>query len=568
MGDVCMSEKINPELELALSADAYKRDSSLYLGYEPESDTWTLIIRYSGDIGDLVESLAKSCVYLLGGFAIVKIASPYIEPLSRDFRVLYVDKPSYYSYGSQTVTFAKYASCITSTFADEYGLTGEGVCVGIVDSGIHIKNPEFMSDGGLRVSAYWDQNADYTDAHPNRYLLGRIFDRNELEDVEDTPGRRGRPASDHGTEIASVAAGSRIGVAFASEIIAVEQYDKDTYPDTISIMMGIDFLVRYSMEQEKPMVINLSYGSNYGAHDGTGVLELFIDAVSQMAKISVVTGTGNDGSRELHVSGMLGNVSFADLEIAVADGVGSFGVQIWKNYIDRLDVLVYSPSYDIAAYLTEGQTAKGAANGASVYGIYQPPSPYSTKQLVYIFFQSENNVPEGVWRVRLVPKSIVSGVYNAYLPGDGFSSGRVLFENSTANGSLTIPSTSRSVISVAAYDQSDRSLTGFSGRGYTADGAVKPDIAAPGVNVLAAAGSSGYVRVNGTSVSAAFVSGCAALLMEWGIVRGNDPFMYGERLKAQLIRGAGALAGLSGYPNRYVGWGTVCMADSIKDIIP
>lgn len=335
-------------------------------------------------------------------------------------------------------------------------------------------------------------------------------------------------------------------------------------------MMGIDYLVRYSMSSGVPMVINISYGNNFGAHDGTGILELFIDTVLQMAKVSVVTGTGNDGVRELHTSGILGNVTFAQLDVAVGAGMKSFGVQIWKSYIDNFDVLVYNPAYNLTTYLTEGQMISGRAGesgeGTNVSGVYQEPTPYNSKQLVYIYFQSGGFVDEGVWRIRLVPKSIVNGVYNAYLPSEAYVTGRVAFERSTANGTLTIPSTAGGVISVAAYDQRNGALAGFSGRGFTTDNIVKPDIAAPGVEVAALMEPGVYTLVSGTSAASAFVSGCAALLMEWGVVRGNEPFMYGERLKAQLIKGARPVGMQDTYPNRYVGWGAVCMEDSLRTV--
>lgn len=490
-----MNEKINPELELALDVASYKPLSSLYIGYEPIDDSWNLIIRYSGDISDLAQRILNKCIYLLGGFAIINIYTSDIGALIDDSRILYVDKADFYSYGEYDISYEKYSACITRAFENEYGLTGKGVYVGIIDSGLDIYNPEFRGENGLRIAKYWNQNAAYDSANGNIYETGRIYSRDELEEIV----AKGMPLGGnlrHGTEVASVAAGSNIGISGSADIIVVEQSSEQNYPDTISIMMGIDFLVRYSIDNSVPLVINLSYGNNFGAHDGTSVLELFIDTVSQMAKVSIVTGTGNDGIRELHTSGILGNVSFADLDVAVGDGVDNFGIQIWKSYIDSFDVLVYTPSYNIAAYLTEGRIVKEkTALNTNVYGIFQSPSPYSSKQLVYIFLQSDGGVENGVWHIRLMPKSIVNGIYNAYLPNDSYVTGRVVFERSTANGSLTIPSTSQRIISVASYNHENNSLAGFSGRGYTTDNIVKPDVAAPGVGVIVSSGRGEYARL-------------------------------------------------------------------------
>ena len=569
-----MGEKINPELELAINSDAYTPGSNLYLGYDKTRDEWTLIIRHSGEIDDLEGTLVNESVYLLGGFAVIQIYTYNIYYLQLDPRILYIDKASYYSYGaergitaSEQNTYARYAACLTDSQVGVMPVYGDGVCIGVIDSGLDIRNEEFCRDGRTRLLRYWNQNQNYENESGNRYMMGRIYDREELDELIAKGRNTGDVISTHGAEVTSIAAGSSLGAAKMADLIMVEQRLEGIFPDTISIMFGIDFLVRYSMNENVPLVINLSYGNNYGAHDGTGMLENFIDVVSRMAKINVVTGTGNDGNKRLHTSGILGNVSFDDLNIDVTGGVRNFGIQIWKNYIDNFDVLVYSPAYDIVLYLTEGQfPANGRFGSTHVYGIYQPPTPFNVQQLIYIFFQADTYIDEGVWKVRIMPKSIVNGTYNAYLPSDAYITGRVEFESANAFGSLTIPATSQSVISAASYDQNRDAFVGFSGRGFTSDNRIKPDIAAPGVGIVAAAGISDLTVVDGTSISAAFVSGAAALLMEWGIVRGNDPFMYGEKLKAQLIKGARQIETIRQYPNRYVGWGTLCVERSFEGL--
>ncbi len=562
-----MGEKINPELELAININNYTSGSSLYIGYNTADDSWTLILRYSGDIHDLEMEYLNKCIYLLGGFAIIEIYTYNIDRLLRDPRILYIDKANYFSYGSVSNSYEKLSMCITNRFNSRYDLTGAGVCVGIIDSGLDLRNQEFYSDDKLRVILYWNQNELYNEEHPNDYKIGRIYNERELDDDNNREYISEGLFSVHGTEVASASVGNNTGIAYGSSVIVVEQYGGADIPDTISIMMGIDFLVRYSMSSGVPLVINLSYGNNYGAHDGNSTLELFIDVVSQMSKVNVVTGTGNDGDRSLHTSGILGNVSFKDIDIAVYDGVNNFGLQVWKNYTDNFDLLVYSPSYDLVMYITDGQITQGVSSGTThVYGIFQSPTPYNTKQLIYIYFSARTYIETGVWHVRIIPKSIINGVYNAYIPGSLYITGVVAFETPAVYGTLSIPSSARSAISVAAYDQREEALTSFSGRGFTTDNAVKPDIAAPGVGVTVSIGRGEYALADGTSISSALVSGCAALLMEWGIVRGNDPFMYGERLKAQLIRGAVPLRGLDMYPNRFIGWGTVCMDKSFEGL--
>ncbi len=568
-----MGDNISPELELAVHSDAYSPESSLYLGYDKEKDEWTLIIRYSDDIYDLENNIINSVVYLLGGFAVIKIYTYNISFLQADPRILYIDKASVYSYGNQmpdhvqTNFYSRYMACLTDRTSTKYSLSGKGVCIGVIDSGLDIRNEEFCRDGKTRLLYYWNQNQDYDDRNGNLYGMGRIYDQAELDELLELGKNTGEINNTHGAEVTSVSAGNRLGVAQNADIIMIEQKSAWSFPDTISIMYGIDFLARVSIHENKPMIINLSYGNNYGAHDGSSIMEIFIDTLSKMGKINIVTGSGNDGDKRIHANGILGNISFDDLNIDVSSGVRQFGIQLWKNNIDNFDILIYSPSYDIVLYLAEGQApAEGNFGMTEVYGIYQSPSPYISQQLIYIYFQSEDFVDEGVWKLRIMPKSIVNGTYNAYLPSDAYITGKVEFENANAFGTLTIPSTASSVICAASYDQNNNAIVGFSGRGFTTNNMIKPDIAAPGIGIVAAAGIDDFTVVDGTSISAAFVSGAAALLMEWGIIQENDRFMYGEKLKAQLIRGARQIEQIAVYPNRYIGWGTLCIDRSLDSM--
>jgi subtilisin family serine protease len=562
-----MANNINPELELALSVNNYSRYNSLYIGYNSILDTWQLIIRYTGDISDLEGTILKSIIYLLGNFAVIEIETAKIEILRQDFRIVYIDKPNYYSYGDlrsqyQDSTmdddnyFSKYTSCI-GRGADK--LSGMGVCIAIIDTEIDLTHPEFFKDGKCRFVAYWNQNTDYDDSYPNKYKLGRIYESRKSKELCNIDNLNQSDISTHGTEVASLSGGSNVGVAYEAELLGVALNSREETPDTIAIMMAIDYAVNYSIENNLPMVINLSYGNNYGAHDGTNILELFIDYVSTMSKLSVVTGTGNDGTKGLHTSGILGNVSYEDIEINVSKGVKSFGLQIWKNFADIFDVLVFSPSNELVMYLSRSQIETASVeNYTRIYGIYQSPTPYNQRELIYISFSFDIQ-RDSSWIVRLMPKSIVNGVYNAYLPGDSFVTGQVSFAKNTEYGTLTIPSTASSIVSVSAYNQNNNSLAGFSGRGFASDGAIKPDIGAPGVYLTVAIPGESYTKATGTSLASAFTAGAAALLMEWGIVRGNDPYLYGEKLKAYLHRDARRLFGISKYPNPQLGYGTLCV---------
>ena len=160
----------------------------------------------------------------------------------------------------------------------------------------------------------------------------------------------------------------------------------------------------------------------------------------------------------------------------------------------------------------------------------------------------------------------MDGAYDMWLPSGGILNENTGFPNPSEVRTLTIPSTSAKVISVAAYDSNTDSTAAFSGRGYTAwTNQVKPDLAAPGVNIMAAAPGGSYAARSGTSMAAPFVTGSAALMMQWGIVQGRDPFLYGEKLKAYLIKGARRISAVKEYPNPQLGWGVLCLKDSLPE---
>lgn len=329
--------------------------------------------------------------------------------------------------------------------------------------------------------------------------------------------------------------------------------------------MGIDFCIRKSRELNIPVAINLSYGNNYGSHQGDSLIENYINDVGKMAKCSIITGTGNEGITGRHIAGTLGNVTYKLIDIAVGDYVSAFNIQIWKNYQDLFDIVLYSPSGDNLIYLSERQPiARTTYRGNVIDCIYGVPNPYNRGQEIFISISRQGYVERGIWRVILYPKSIINGNYNAYLPVTTSTQANINFLNPTEYGTLTVPSTTEGVISVAAYNQNYNDYAYFSGRGFTPNNQIKPDIAAPGVDIYTSYPGGAYQFASGTSIAAPFVTGSAALLMEWGILQGNDIFLYGEKLKAALIRGAKQLPVSREYPNEYIGWGALCLRNSLQ----
>ena len=251
-------------------------------------------------------------------------------------------------------------------------------------------------------------------------------------------------------------------------------------------------------------------------------------------------------------------------------------VQLWKEYTDRYLVTLVSPSGEAFQVDTDRP-------GKQVYRLQQTqvllyngePAPYMTGQELYFDLLpvvGSRYLDQGVWTFLLRPLRIVTGNYTFYLPSATVRSANTRFVRTTPDVTLTIPSTATKVVTVGAYDPVYEAYADFSGRGYlyeeqvnsrTSDTYVKPDLVAPGVGVIAPDRNGGYGPVTGTSFATPFVTGAAALLMQWGIVNGNDPYLYGEKVKAYLRKGAQPIRGESEYPNERVGYGALCVENSL-----
>lgn len=317
-----------------------------------------------------------------------------------------------------------------------------------------------------------------------------------------------------------------------------------------------------------PLALNLSFGNNYGSHSGNSLLETYLTDISGYWKCSIVAGSGNEATKRVHTSGML-NREPETIELAVADYETGLNIQLWKSYTDSFSIELIHPGGVLREVIRPVSGSRSSRLGATDLLIYYgEPSPYSPFQEIYLeLLPAEGSyIDASIWQIRLVPERIVDGAYDLWLPAGASISPATGFLRSTPETTLTIPSTAAGVLSVGAYDSFTDAPAAFSGRGYTrALRQIKPDLVAPGVDIISCAPGGGYASRTGTSMATPFVTGSVALLMQWGIVTGRDPYLYGEKVKAYLIRGARALPGIDEYPNPQLGWGALCVASSLPD---
>ena len=330
-------------------------------------------------------------------------------------------------------------------------------------------------------------------------------------------------------------------------------------------------MMRKALSIRKPVAINISFGNTYGSHDGTSLVERFLNDMSNIWKNVICIGSGNEGASAGHAAGRVTDDEAAVQELAVQEREPSLSVQVWKSYVDEMDISVVSPSGERVGPFREILGPQRFILGNTELLIYYgEPKPYSVRQEIYIsFIPVQSYVDSGVWRIILTPRRLVDGTYQMWLPAQAALNVGTAFLTPDSTSTLTIPSTASLAVTVAAYDARTFSYADFSGRGpaavYEGSDVPKPDLAAPGVLVNAPVPGGGYRAFSGTSFAAPFVTGSAALLMEWGIVQGNDPYLYGEKVKAYLRRGARELPGYSEWPNSLLGFGALCVRDSLPE---
>ena len=324
-------------------------------------------------------------------------------------------------------------------------------------------------------------------------------------------------------------------------------------------------MIQTAISQGMPVSVNLSFGNTYGSHDGNGLFERYIDSLSEMGQNVFVIGMGNEGDAGGHISGILSSGEEAVIELSAAPYETGFSVQLWKEYTDDFDLLISNPSGTITERISERLGPYEINMGETrILLYYGEPGPFNLAQEIFFdFVPQEQYVESGIWRFILKANTVVDGRYDFWLPSSGALNRSTRFLRPTPDTTLTIPSTAMRPISVGAYDDSTLAYASFSGRGDTRQyGIQKPDLAAPGVGIITVKSGGGYGPVTGTSFAAPFVSGTAALLMEWGIVRGNDPYLYGDKVKAYLRKGARPLPGELERPNPRTGYGALCAARS------
>ncbi len=523
-----------------------------------------------------------------------------IDFVSRQFAVLHIpmddlESPmnfSYYTYSAIPKLYSlldtdsmEASGILPASRIPAFGNQGQGVLIGFVDTGIDYQNPLFRKeDGSSRILGIWDQTLETGAPDPvNGFqaLYGTQYSREEIDQALAAPDPLALvPSADengHGTFLASVAAGGEdpdqdfTGAAPRASIAMVKlkpakaylrdfyliREGADAYQEN-DIMMGVAYLLHLARRFSMPLVICLGLGTNQGSHVGKSPLGLYLDDINIYAGTAVITAAGNETGYGHHYRAVTRpEETLQTVELNVGEKDSGFSMEFWAQDVDIYRVGFISPTGEVVDPLPssteEENVIRFLVEQTEITVFSSIVNTATGSQMVFIRFKDP--MP-GIWNLTVSSALNITGAFHIWLPSRGFISDTTYFLRPDPDTLVTGPGNSQYALTVSAYDHTTGGIYIHSSRGFSRSGQIKPELAAPGVNITGAGLRSGFVQRSGTSAAAAHAAGAAAILLHWGILERNDPFMNTSAIKTYLIRGAKRNPALT-YPNREFGYGTL-----------
>lgn len=463
---------------------------------------------------------------------------------------------------------------------------GEGVIIGFVDTGINYMDPLFRNtDGSTRIIGIWDQtietvsdefNSDFPALYGTQYTAEEI----DLALNSDDPASivPSRDENGHGTFLASIAAGNRderagfTGAAPRASIAMVKlkpakkylrdfyliRDEADAYQEN-DIMMGVSYLYFLARQYSMPLVVCIPLGTNMGSHMGMSRLGQYLNQVSLYNGSAVITAAGNETGARHHFRAVMDpDTDEITAELRVGEQESGFSMELWAEDAGVYTVGFISPTGEVAREVSvplRGENTVSFLLEQTRITVYSQIADVNAgSQFIFMRFEMPM---AGIWRILIRNSLDIRETVHLWLPVRGFISDETYFLRPDPDTIVTDPGNAQYPITVTTYDHTRNSIYIHASRGYSRSGQIKPDLAAPGVNILGASASGRRLtRMTGTSVSAAHLAGAAAILLHWGVLDGNYPYLSTPVLKSIFVRGAQRNPALT-YPNREFGYGTL-----------
>lgn len=541
---------------------------------------------------EFIRSQGTDCIdFVNSTLAVVYVPLSTVTPFTYT-SYTYSAVPKLYSL--LDVTSMEAAGITTASGLPALGNQGAGVIVGFVDTGINYMDPLFRNvDGSTRIVGIWDQtnNSDNSNNMENeaakpfsafpalygtQYTAAQInLALNSDDPVSIVPTR---DENGHGTFLASIAAGNRderaefSGAAPRASIAMVKlkpakQYLREFYLiqdgaeayQENDIIMGVSYLYFLARKYSMPLVVCIPLGTNMGSHMGMSRLGQYLNQVSLSNGSAVITAAGNEtGARHHFQAVMDADTDEVTAELRVGEREAGFSMELWAADVGVYTVGFISPTGEVARRISvplRGENTVSFLLEQTRITVYTQIADVSAGSQ-FIFMRFENPM-SGIWRILIRNSLDIRETFHLWLPVRGFISDETYFLRPNPDTIITDPGNAQYPITVTAYDHTRNSIYIHASRGYSRSSQIKPDLAAPGVNILGTSSSGRRLtRMSGTSVSAAHLAGAAAILLSWGILDGNYPYLNTPVLKSIFIRGAQRNPALT-YPNREFGYGTL-----------
>ncbi|NLK27490.1 MAG: S8 family peptidase [Clostridiales bacterium] len=445
-----------------------------------------------------------------------------------------------------------------------FDLRGQGVLLGILDTGIDYTNPIFQyEDNTTRIFSIWDQTIDSEDRYPPNLYYGTEYTRDEINMALDSENPYdivpSRDENGHGTMMAGIAGGRDVpeegfyGIASDAEFVIVKLKEAKPYLrdffhipkdancyQTNDIMLGVKYILQVARTLDRPVAICIGLGSSITSHDGLGPLSQYLAEIADIPGTAVITAVGNEGNGKRHYFGVVdATIGYDTVELNVAENEPGFSMILWGNRPSIYSIDILSPGGEyvprIPPRINENQDVSFIFETTIINVDFQIIQTPAGDQMILLRFQ---NPSPGIWRFRVFDVNEAAAGFHIWLPMEHFISPNTFFIRSDPYTTVLDPANTFSIVSVTAYNPVDDSLYLNAGRGYNRRGQVTPKVAAPGVNIISPTLRQEFAPVTGTSAAAAHTAGIAAMMLEWGIVRGNYPGFDTAEVRNYMIRSA------------------------------
>ena len=513
---------------------------------------YEVIVKYNGDITFLEQELGVSVELLGYNYAIITADTPQkVDNLLNYTQIEYVEKP----FILETQDTQSLSSTGITGFKERTKLTGKGTLLGLIDSGIDYNIPIFKNkDGNSKILYYWDQSIDGNP--PIGFKEGTLYTNEDINKAIN--GEIQIPISStstHGTHTAGIAC----SVANEADMIVVRvgRRQTDTFSKSTEFMRAIKFVLDRALELQRPIAINISYGSNEGSHRGESLFEQYIDQMCSFWKNNIVVAAGNNatkaGHKRINIKNDENNDTLVEMEVGQNEKI--LNINIWPSFVDNFNLYLVSPTGKSTQPISQDSgLIKNIIGNTRINGVFYPIAPYSLSRRITIELKSDTEIIPGIWTLLFTPIKLVDGNVDIYLPtSEGITIDTRFLEPSKVL-TVTVPGTASKVITVGSFNSRTDVVSTFSGEGDIDGGIIKPDLLAPGEEIVSYLPGGSTGALTGTSMATPHVTGVCSLLMQWGIVEGNDLFLYSQKVKSVLIEYARRNPQYT-YPNNSRGYG-------------